>query len=225
MEPKKTKSKLASDALKISMPVVVPIAVEFIINKIPVGSKLDDVIRDYDKYWEKVVPLVSGLVLQLTNMPEFVDEIVAEVGAEVVRALKKRNSEESSTSEVKKSVKENFFSISYVMATAKTKDMIKFQELLKSISEKQKKSVLGYGLNEKEDVKILFHNFISMTETQFKDWVEIMFPAEKPREKPEFEKKAEESLKKFGEDSNSFFSKETWLEKSLREAKAKRCII
>jgi hypothetical protein len=206
------------------LPVVVPIAVELIINKIPVGSGLDDVIKDYSNYWGKIIPTVALLVLQLTNTPEYVDIIVSLVSAEVVKVLKKRNSERLSTPETKKLEKENFFIVSSVMATAKIKDFVMFQELLKSVSEKQRAAILGYGLSKKKDIKILFSNFISMTEAQFKDWVEIMFPSEKPKEKSEFEKEIKKSLKKFNEDCNIFFAKETWLGRKAKEAKAKKRI-
>lgn len=215
---KKPKNAAMTDALKVAMPIVAPFVTKLIIDMIPAGSKLEDILEKYGSYWDKIVPVATTLILQLTNMPDMADEILAEVGAEVVRLVKEKYSKDAP--EVKKiKVGESFFPISSVMATAEQKELIDFMALIQSVSQKQRRSILEYGAKDEKNAKKIFSNLALMTEAQFKDWAEIMFPTEAPKTKSELEQNLAKSMEELKRDTNNFFDKETWLEKIALKAK------
>jgi len=221
----KPKKAIWSDSLKAIMPVVVPFAAKAIVNLAPPGGKAEAIMEKYQEYWDKIAPMISTMVLQLTNAPDFVDDIVAELSAEVARAIKEKYKDGDKTeSPTGIKVGSKTFNLRMAMVFAGAGTLTAFTDLLGSIDSKQQKAVLDIDAGDKEAAVAFLSGLAVMDEAQFKSWVNIMFPLpapKPPREDSKFEKAVKTSLKEFDSDSDTFFGKKSWLEK-LAEDKGKK---
>lgn len=208
----KQKSKILSDALKGVIPIAVPFAAKFIINMVPDNSKLEDFLKNYKNYWEKVAPTLSTIVMQLTNAPEFVDDIVAELSAEVARAIKEKYSDEDGNLKVSRGSKKEMVRVVSAMALLKKAQFTKLISLINSrdVSIKQRKDILNFEVSPNQDEAIKFVATLSLlTQDQFNDWVALISPILPPKEKTELEKKLSEGWNDFQTDANKFFAKDS----------------
>ena len=216
------KTELMDNALKTLVPIIVPYAAKFITKLIPADSKLEDVLKNYKEYWNKVTPLVSLLVLQFTDMPELADDIVAQLSIEVARTIENKYSAEGNKLPIQENHK-NRISISSAMASASKDDFVKLINLLKSVSEEQRRKILLYNLESEETAKAFISTLSSLEKQQFKDWVKEFFPTNKPKEekKPKEENKSKTNpsaqRKGFADRMRDYLAEETWLEKFAKK--------
>lgn len=213
------RSSFFDNALKSVIPIIVPAIAKRIIDLIPPDSTLEDVLRDYNNYWNKVAPVVSLMVLQLTNLPELAEDMVVQLNAEVAKEIKLKYVSNNFGFKNLLAEKKDF-SIYLSMTALDKTDFVQFMKLLQSVSEHQRQAISSISFDSKDEAKNLLSNLIILEEEQFKAWAEIISPTEKPRVKTEFEKNAENGLKNFVTDMNTFFAKETWFERKARELKA-----
>ncbi len=213
------KKKIWADGLKIAMPIIVPIVVKKLVAMIPAGTKVDTFFSNYKEQWLKVAPIATGLILQLTNMPDFADDMVAELGAEVARVIKEKYSDGNDFKEDSGAAKEKtpVYTLTNAMVLADKDQLLAFSILLNSISEEQRKRVLSFNASNKDDAKNLLVILAGYSETEFKIWAEVIAPTKAPHVDTEFEKNVKESLNSFKDDANSFFEKKTWLQKQAEK--------
>ena len=209
------KKKIFADALKVAMPIVVPIAAKMIINLVPSGSKVDVVLKKYQDYWGKITPALSTMVLQITNAPEFVDDIIAELSAEVVRTIKERYKDGIVDKKNEKNIVGGV-SLQISMTSLPVSTFLKLTQLINSLPEEKRQKVLNFE-SPKEGASAFAAMLTNLSSEEFKSWVDLIFPDQKPREETAFEKKTKESLKDFQEDSRRFFQKDSWLTKLAKD--------
>lgn len=219
MTDPKVKKKGASDALKSIMPIVVPYAAKMLVSLVPEGSKVEDFFVKYKTYWEKVAPAVSTLVLQLTNMPDIADDIVAELSAEVARAIKDKYSDGEHLKDMSSDKgASKRFSIAYAMDMMTKAKLVTFTNLLKSLPEEQRKNVLRYEIGTKEEAQKCANTLTLLTSDQLKDWSDMMVPVKAKKPDSKFEKAVKDGLDEFSDDAKSYFQKDSYF---VRLAKSK----
>jgi hypothetical protein len=217
-DPKDKRKKVISDSFKVLMPIAVPYAVKMLMGLVPDGSKADDFFMKYKEHWGKITPALTALVLQLTNMPEYADEIVAELSAEVARNIKEKYSDGESLKNPKAEKVAVTFPISYAMATLPKAELVKFTKLVESLPEKQRKTILALEVGSKDDTKEFIKTLVAMNVAQFKAWSDVMAPVAKPKADSDLVKGVKKNLNEFSEDSKNYFQKDSYL---VRLAKAK----
>jgi len=218
MADPKVKKKSPADALKSIMPIVIPYAAKMLINLVPAGSKVEDFFVKYKSYWEKVAPAISMLVLQLTNMPDIADDVMAELSAEIARAIKEKYSDGETFKDVKPEKDSGVFPISFAMASLNKDELSAFTVRLQLLNEKQRKKVLALELGGKDATKEFIKVLIALDETVFKAWVDVIAPVTEPKPDSAFEKAVKEGLNEFTQDSKKYFQKDSYF---VRLAKQK----
>jgi len=168
------KQDALSDVLKSVMPVLVPIAAKLMIDLIPSGSKLEDFLKHYKEYWDKVAPAVSTTVLRLTNMPDIVDDIMAELSAEVARAIKEKYKEEGE----KKSFKaKDAASVRELIGLLRSEDFAKLIELISTKDDSSINKFFEYTFDLKQAEAIMVLTTLAQsTQTNFDIWFKSNFP-------------------------------------------------
>ena len=198
------KPTAVADLIKSFMPIVVPYGVKMIMDMIPEGSKIDDVMKNYHKYWEKIAPAISALIMQLTNLSDIADDIIAEVNAEISRALKERykkgsGEEKSNAAKAEPPVRD-------IIGMLSPDD---FNKLITRISGKDKSSIdkflnYSFGLKQAEAVKVLT-NLAQADQNQFDVWFNGCFPKTEPKvPQPPFElsKKIADAYRRIANNEN-----------------------
>lgn len=174
------KPTAVKDLIKSFMPIIVPYGVKLIMDMIPEGSKVDDVMRDYHKYWEKIAGTVSTMIMQVTDLSDIADDIIAEVSAEISRALKERYKKESGEDKP-----------GTIKAEPPVRDIIgmlsldDFNKLIARISGKDKSCMdkffnYSFGLKQTEAVKVLT-NLAQTDQDRFDVWFDGCFPKTEPK--------------------------------------------
>lgn len=214
-DPKK--KKLVTDAFKAIMPIAVPFAVKKLIALVPEGSKLEDFFINYQEHWGKVAPAMTTLILQITNMPEFADDIVAELSAEVARTIKEKYSDGEKIKNPNAEKAASFFPISFAMTSLDKNDLTVFTGLVQSLPEKQRKKVLALEFGSKDDTKVFLKTLVTLEEAQFKAWAEIMAPIVAPKPDSKFEQAVKTGLNEFSDDTKSFFKKDSYFTKLAKQ--------
>lgn len=218
----KRPESVVRNALKVAMPLVVPWIVKEVISLIPENSKWDDILKVVHEKWEKFLPAISGIVLQITKNPEWVDDVISELNAEVIRALKERYTGEkkpSAKSATKTADNESVLMIASTLAEA---EMKKFFELAFGLSdEKQKVDFLNLLIPVKTG-KAVVSSWAKMESAQFQIIVSTLVPISeppKPKEPSKIEKQIKQGLTEFQEDADTFLGKKTWLEQLAEQVK------
>jgi hypothetical protein len=210
-DPKDKKKKLVMDSFKAIMPIAVPYAVKMLMNLVPEGSKVEDFFMKYKENWGKVAPAVTTLILQVTNMPEYADDIVAELSAEVARTIKEKYSDGDklkNTSSEKAAA--GSFPISFAMTSLTKDELVGFTGLVQSLPEKQRKKILALEVGSKDDTKAFIKTLVTMEEVQFKMWADVMSPVEQPKTDTALEKGIKDGWNEFTDDSKSYFQKDSY---------------
>ncbi len=216
----KGKENTFQNAFKLLMPIAVPYAVKQILALVPPGSKVDDFFLKYRENWGKVSAAVTMLVLQVTKMPDLADDLVTELSAEVARVIREKYSDGENLTGINPVKTGQEFPLSAAMTSLTKDELVVFTGLLQALSEKQRKKVLAMDFGGKGSTEEFIKTLVTLDEPQFKAWAEVMSPADKPHVDSEFEKNVKESFTQFKGDATTFFGKETWLERKLREAKS-----
>lgn len=185
-DPKKSQKQptVTADIIKSLMPVVVPFAVNFIVEMIPEGTKIDDIMKDFNKYWQKVAVAIPPIIMQFTNLTDIGDDIVAEFSAEVSRALKERYSGEGgSKTKDPVAAKVTVATVRDIIGILPTAD---FNKLMALIINKDKTSInqfldYSFGLKQAEAISVLT-NLAQAEQDKFDVWFDSCFPKVEPKQ-------------------------------------------
>lgn len=214
------------NGLKIAMPMVVPWILKIVSSLVPEGSRIDKYLEVFHETWIKFLPFISALVLQITKMPEWVDDIVAELQAEVIRTLKERYGKDGKDVATKSAAKtaENE-TVLIIASTLEEGEFKKFWKLVASLdNEDQRINFLNYLISVKTGNTVLA-NWAKMGNTQFQILVNSLVPIPKqkvPREPSKLEKEVKKSFNEFKEDGEAFLKKKSWLQKWSEEVDRRR---
>jgi hypothetical protein len=211
---KKNKS-FGQDAIKMIVPKVTPLGVKLVFSFIPPGSTADQFIAKYKEYFTAAVPALTFLILQFTSAHEIVDDILAEVSAEVLRELKIRYKDgvpkPSKSSEEKV---EGYMRMDDLMTRLDKKSFTKLNKLVSGLTKNQQKDFLSYSVpltnlfSIPEFLGVQFAQRLSeLTVAQFTLWVNIAFPEKPPREKTAFEKEVQKGWAEFKADASEGLGK------------------
>lgn len=212
------KGKSLSDALVMLMPIVVPYAVKKLFALVPPGSKVDEFFEHYKEHWGTISTAVGTLILQITNMPDLADDLVAELSAEVARVIKEKYSDGEHLKSIAPLTATNGCPLSAVMSSLTLANLNKFTQLLNLLPEEQGKRIRAYSSDSKDEARSLIKLLVRMTDDQFKAWADVMEPAKKPRVDSEFEKAFKAGLNEFQTDAKAFLQKDSYF---VRMAKSK----
>lgn len=216
------------NGLKVAMPLFVPWILKNVSALVPEGSRVDKYLEVFHEWWEKNLPWISTSILQITKMPEWLDDIVAELQAEIIRTLKERYGKDGKDVATKSAAKSPENETVLIIASTLAADKFnKFWELVASLdNEDQKADFLNYSISLKTG-KSVVSNWLKLGAPQFQMIVNTLVPVPKPktpREPSKLEKEAKKGLDEFKEDSIKFFKKKSWLVRLAEEAKAKNNI-
>jgi len=144
METKRKNKSFLSDSIRQSIPMFAPVAAKMILGLVPKGSKLDDILRDYQQYWTKIIPGISVILMQAFNAPDILDDILAELSSETVEAIKERYNNDQS-SPASKRTKDGVTLGAASLCLKKAKFMA-INKLLANLSEKQRREIMNLDL-------------------------------------------------------------------------------
>jgi hypothetical protein len=215
MTDKKNKS-FGQDMVKMIVPKIVPTAVKIVFSFIPPGSTVDQFVAKYQDYFANAIPAITFLILQFTKAHEVVDDVLAELSAEVLRELKTRykNGIPKSVSVQKKGSgekKEGYVQMDDLMTRLSQENFVKLNELISGLTKNQQKDFLKYSVKLNDNVfplpeflGIQFAERLSLlTPAQFTMWADIAFPEKPPRKETAFEKEVQQGWNEFTEDAKS----------------------
>lgn len=213
-----SKGKSLSDVLVMFMPIAVPYTVKRLFALVPPGSRVDEFFEHYKEHWGAISTAVGAFILQITDMPDLVDDFVAELSAEVARVIKERYSDGEYLKSIAPLTAVNGCPLSSVMSSLTLANLNKFTQLLNLLPEEQRKRIRAYSSDSKDEARSLIKLLVRMTDDQFKAWAEVMEPAKKPRVDSEFEKAIKTGLNEFQTDAKTYLKKDSYF---VRMAKAK----
>lgn len=225
-------SRLSKEALfkngMISLiPSLVPAIAKKIVSMVPENSKVEDVLKNYKNYWEKIAPGVSMLALSVIGNSELSALFVAELNAEVARAIRERYSDKNGV------VIKNFnhrqsedcqkFTMTIAEATTYLKgvELAKFYQLLNSskIDVEQKRNILNFPINQDHKASLAFvETLTSLTEDDFILITNnlINFSNQKSNTKAENKQKQKKAVNKKSK-SKGFFNRESYFVRLAKE--------
>lgn len=186
----KKKKTLIEDFLGEAVPVVIPTIAEKLLEFVPEGSKVDDFLRNYHKYWGKAFGAINMIVKHFTNAPEIVDSVLSELSAETARVILKRYSADGVITHPNKNagISESYSFVN-LMAYLSSTNLIAMNEKLALLPTSQKNICLRYVVVARLEVaKKFVANLSRLTNDQFIAWAGIACPEPKPREKTALEK-------------------------------------
>lgn len=186
--PQKGKKKnILGDLLGQAVPTVIPWIVEKIIDIVPEGTKVDDFLRDYHKYWGRVVNTAAMLIKTVTNAPEIVDAAISELSAESTKAIIARYGPDGVIKKTNQSNLESY-SLAELSAYLQLDGLLRFNAVLAKLLKAQQKKVLCYQVvAPKEVAKTFINNLAQMKTGQFLLWANLNCPLPEPREESELE--------------------------------------
>jgi hypothetical protein len=217
---KKNKS-FGQDAIKMIVPKVTPLGVKLVSSFITPGSTADQFIAKYQEYFTAAVPAITFLILQFTNAHEIVDDILAEVSAEVLRELKIRYkdgipkpSKKGSGKSSEDKAGQGYMQMEDLMTRLDKTSFTKLNKLVSGLTKNQQKDFLSYSVpltdlfSIPEFLGVQFAQRLSeLTVAQFTLWANIAFPEKPPREKTAFEKEVQKGWAEFKVDASDGLSK------------------
>jgi len=221
MSTEKNNKSFGQDLVKMIVPKVTPLGVKLVFSFIPPGSTVDQFVAKYQEYFATAVPALTFAILQFTKAHEVVDDILAEVSAEILRELKIRYKEgipkpskkESGKSSEDK-VGQGYMQMENIMTRLDKKSFTKLNKLVSGLTKNQQKAFLSYSVpltnlfSIPEFLGVQFAQRLSeLTAPQFTLWANIAFPEKPPREKTAFEKEVQKGWAEFREDMETGMGK------------------
>lgn len=203
---KKTRS-FAADTARTAVPILVPMAVKAVFNFIPAGSKLDQILENYQTYWMKALPALNLIILRMFNAPDMVDDILSELSAEVVEAIKERYKDGDGAQKQADKGSDTTYRISEAIALLSAADFAALNTKIISLSKERRRLCLRYTFKAKDEkaAKKFLSLLAKLSDPQFTAWADLMFPE---REESEFEKGLKKSLEEFKDDVSAATGKD-----------------
>jgi hypothetical protein len=198
METKRKNKSFLSDSIRQSIPMFAPVAAKMILGLVPKGSKLDDILRDYQQYWTKIIPGISVVLMQAFNAPDILDDILTELSSETVEAIKERYNNDQS-SPASKRTKDGVTLGSASLCLKKAKFMA-INKLLSNLPEKQRREIVDLDLGPQTEAVAKVSMLSLLDEVNFKLWADVYCPEKKPRKETSFEKEVKSRFKDFKSD-------------------------
>lgn len=179
-------------------------------------------IKDYKSIWNVAFPATSLAILRKYEGSELGKTFMVQMSAAINRAINDRAGNTNLSLGEGQSNKTAIYPLSFAMLSLDKDSILSLTKLISTLSEHQKRAMMSIELGGQEKAGKILNTLISFDQEQFKSWADLMVPEEKPREKTEIEKKLSSGWDEFVADANSYFQKETWFERKLRETKEKR---
>lgn len=222
-----SKEALFKNGMTSLIPSLVPAIAKKIISMVPENTKAEDVLKNYKDYWEKIAPGISMLALSVIGTSELSSSFIAELNAEVARAIRERYSDGKGIvikgfARGQNQAQQKFTTtIAEATTYLKGSELAKFYKLLNSdkIDTEQKKNILDFPINKDRKASLAFvETLASLSEDDFILITTnlINFGSQKSNNKAE-NKQSQKKTRTKKSKNKGFFAKESWFVRRAKE--------
>lgn len=194
--PKKN-ANLGTDVLTTLMPRIAKWGAQMIVDLVPEGSTLDQILDNSKGYLEEISDGLIIVIKRVTNLPDIADDIMSDIQFEIIEELKKRYNGEENNGKNSKSAA-GTPSIGDIVGIMPANE---YKKLMTLISGKDKSSLDKFfrhcfGLKQDKAVQALI-NLAQADQTAFDIWFDSRFPAKPPKQPLELGKKVSKAWNDF----------------------------
>jgi len=214
----KSRQSISGDLFEVLLVSQAPRLAKMLVDSIP-DLTYERYIKDHKSIWNVAFPATSLAILRKYEGSELGKTFMVQMSAAINRAINDRAGNINLSLGEGQSNKTAIYPLSFAMLSLDKDSILSLTKLISTLSEHQKRAMMAIELGNQESAEKVLNTLISFDQEQFKAWADLMVPDEKPREKTEIEKKLSSDFDEFIGDAESYFKKETWLDRMARKAR------